>query len=68
MFEGGYITFIDSDDWVDSDYLEVLYNALIDEKADISVSTYKKFHMGNNCWYFHSFQRGYEKEYLQIKN
>ncbi len=46
---------------MDSDYLEVLYNALIDEKADISVSTYKKFHMGNNCWYFHSFQRGYEK-------
>ena len=58
---GAYITFIDSDDWVDSDYLEVLYNALIDENADISVSTYKRFHMAENCWYFHSFQRGYEK-------
>ena len=58
---GEYITFIDSDDWVDSDYLEVLYNALIDENADISVSTYKRFHMADNCWYFHSFQRGYEK-------
>ena len=58
---GTYITFIDADDWVDSDYLEVLYNALIDENADISVSTYKRFHMGDNCWYLHSFQRGYEK-------
>ena len=58
---GAYITFIDADDWVDSDYLEVLYNALIDENADISVSTYKRFHMGDNCWYFHSSQRGYEK-------
>ena len=58
---GTYITFIDADDWVDSDYLEVLYNALIDENADISVSTYKRFHMGDNCWYFHSSQRGYEK-------
>ena len=58
---GAYITFIDSDDWVDSDYLEVLYNALIDEHADISVSTYKRFHMTENCWYFHSFQKGYEK-------
>ena len=58
---GAYITFIDSDDWVDSDYLEVLYNALIDENADISVSTYKRFHKAENCWYFHSFQRGYEK-------
>lgn len=58
---GAYITFIDADDWVDSDYLEVLYNALIDENADISVSTYKRFHMEDNCWYFHSSQRGYEK-------
>ena len=58
---GAYITFIDADDWVDSDYLEVLYNALIDENADISVSTYKSFHMADDCWYLHSFQRGYEK-------
>lgn len=60
--KGEYITFIDSDDWVDSDYLEVLYNALIDENADISVSTYKRFHMADNCWCFHSFQRGYDKK------
>ena len=49
LSKGEYITFIDSDDWVDSDYLEVLYNALIDENADISVSTYKIFHMADNC-------------------
>ncbi len=66
--KGEYITFIDSDDWVDSDYLEILYNALIDENADISVSTYKRFHMADNCWYFHSFQRGYEKRFLQVQN
>ena len=40
--EGAYITFIDSDDWVDSDYLEVLYSAILEEQADIAVSTYKK--------------------------
>lgn len=58
---GAYITFIDSDDWVDSDYLEVLLNSLLEEDADIAVSTYKRFHMEDNCWYLHSFQRGYEK-------
>ena len=58
---GAYITFIDPDDWVESDYLEVLYRALIDEKADISVSTYKQFNMDDNCYYVHSYQRGYEK-------
>ena len=59
--EGAYITFIDSDDWVDSDYLEVLHNSLLEEDADISVSTYKRFEMSDGTWYFHSFQRGYEK-------
>mgnify|MGYP000591148944 CR=1 FL=1 len=59
--EGAYITFIDSDDWVDSDYLEVLYNSLLEEDADISVSTYKQFNTKENCWYLHSSQRGYEK-------
>ncbi|MFB4033716.1 glycosyltransferase family 2 protein, partial [Streptococcus pneumoniae] len=58
--KGEYITFIDSDDWVDSDYLEVLYTTLLEEGADIAVSTYKKFNLKNNCFYFHIFQRGYD--------
>ena len=59
--KGEYITFIDSDDWVESDYLDVLYKVLKDEAADISVSTYKQFDMTANCYYVHSYQRGYEK-------
>ena len=58
---GAYIAFIDSDDWVEPDYLEVLYSVIVQEKADISVSTYKQFDTKENCWYLHSFQRGYEK-------
>ena len=59
--EGVYITFVDSDNWVEPDYLEVLYSIIVQEKADISVSTYKQFNTKENCWYLHSFQRGYEK-------
>ena len=65
MFEGEYITFIDSDDWVDYDYLEVLYNSLVDERADIAISTYKQFNMDDNCYYVHSYQRGYEKRIFE---
>ena len=65
--KGEYITFIDSDDWVDSDYLEVLYNSLVDERADIAISTYKRFEMGDNCWYVHAFQRGYDKKVFTNK-
>ena len=53
--EGVYITFVDSDDWVEPDYLEVLYSIIVQEKADISVSTYKQFNTKENCWYLHSF-------------
>lgn len=68
---GNYLTFVDSDDWVEEDYLEVLYNAIIDESAGVSVSTYKRFSMEDNTWYVHSFQRGYEKRvfnYLELIN
>ena len=54
---GAYITFIDSDDWVEFDYLEVLYAAIIQETADISVSTYRTYEMSKNIWLFHAFKR-----------
>ena len=60
--QGEYLTFIDSDDWVDSVYLEVLYTTLLEEGADITVSTYKQFNIKDNCFYFHIFQRGYDKK------
>ena len=65
--KGEYITFIDSDDWVDSDYLEVLYTTLLEEGADIAVSTYKQFNMDDNCYYVHSYQRGYERKVFTNK-
>jgi len=54
---GTYVTFIDSDDWVEFDYLEVLYSAIIQETADISVSTYRTYEMSKNQWLFHAFKR-----------
>ena len=54
---GTYVTFIDSDDWVEFDYLEVLYSAIIQETADISVSSYRTYEMSKNIWLFHAFKR-----------
>ena len=36
---GDYISFVDSDDWVDEDYYEKLYNAAVNNNADIAVSS-----------------------------
>ena len=55
--KGTYITFIKSDDWVDSDYLELLYTTMIEEKADIVVSTYKTFNTNTGLLEYHAYQK-----------
>lgn len=40
--KGQYITFIDSDDYIAKDYIEYLYNMLIQDDADISIVSNKK--------------------------
>ena len=40
--EGEYVAFIDSDDYVESTFLEELYIAAIEDNLDISMSGYKK--------------------------
>ena len=40
--DSGWITFVDSDDWVDPQYLECLYNAVKLYKTNISICAYKE--------------------------
>lgn len=35
--KGKYISFIDSDDWVSLDYIDILYENIVDNEADISI-------------------------------
>ena len=37
---GAYITFVDSDDWLDSSCLETLYKLMIKHSADVSIACY----------------------------
>lgn len=55
--KGKFITFVKSDDWVDSDYLERLYATMIEEKADIVVSTYKTFNVNTGLLEYHAYQK-----------
>lgn len=56
LAKGEYVTFIDADDWVEENYLELLHQSLKENNADISVSTYKKFDVDTNLFYLHAFQ------------
>lgn len=40
LVRGEYVTFIDSDDWVDKNFIEILYKNLVKANADISVVGY----------------------------
>ena len=65
--QGEYVTLMDPDDWADNDYLEVLYNAIVQEGADVSISSYKRFDMSNNSFYFHAFTKEYGKKVFTNK-
>lgn len=64
---GSYVTFVDSDDWVELDYVEVLYNKLIEYQADIAVGNYYLYNEQEGIFYFHIFGNSYyEKVYDNV--
>lgn len=46
---GHYITFIDGDDWVDPNHLEILIKSITENNSDIAICSYKEFR--NNIFY-----------------
>ncbi len=62
--EGAYITFIDSDDWVEFNYLEVLYNALRENNTDVAISSYKSYYLDGN--FYLRVYSSQEEEFLRI--
>ncbi len=61
---GAYITFIDSDDWIEFNYLEVLYTALKENDTDVAISTYKRFAQ-DGVFYLRSYSKEND-EFLNI--
>ena len=48
---GKYLSFVDSDDWIEKDFLSTLYSLIIENNADISIVNFKKmFEDGNSAF------------------
>ncbi len=63
--KGAYITFVDSDDWLDSNYLEVLHSKIVEYDTDFVIGSYKQFNMSDNCYYIHVWDNDYyEKQWF----
>ena len=61
--KGEFISFVDSDDWIELTYVEDLYRAALFNDAEVVVSNYKKFDVKDNCYWIHIFDDYYETHY-----
>ena len=59
---GSYVTFIDSDDWVELNYVEILYKKIIEYQADIAVGNYYSYNEDEETYYFHIYGNSYYEE------
>lgn len=55
--KGKYVTFIDSDDFVEQDYISRMYHELIQEDADIVISDYYQFDEQSGSYLIHIFEQ-----------
>lgn len=46
---GQWLTFVDSDDWVDEDYIQTLYDEAVADGADVVLSGIYYYYNENNC-------------------
>ncbi|MFS1664257.1 SP_1767 family glycosyltransferase [Streptococcus sp. zg-JUN1979] len=64
MATGDYITFIDSDDFVYEEYLDILYTSLVSNDADISSGNFASFNEERQSFLFFTSEETYfEKVY-----
>ena len=61
--KGEFITFINGDDFVDPNYLEELYHALLKNDSEIVIGSYKEFNEEDNNYYIHVFD--YKEEHYK---
>lgn len=64
MATGDYISFVDSDDWIDANHLEDLYDSLKSTDSDISIANLSRYFDDNKSYSIHiSEDAFYQKVY-----
>ena len=64
---GEYIAFVDSDDFVEPDYLKELYLTAVNNNADISTCNYAKYYQKNGRYHVIMLRKPFEKVYTNKK-
>ena len=58
-----FLTFIDSDDWIEPTYVEDMYQAALNNNSEIVISNYKRFDVKENHYLIHVGDNYYEETY-----
>ena len=61
--KGEFLTFIDGDDFIESNYLEELYGTALKNNSEIVVGSFKEFNEEDNNYYIHVFD--YREEHYK---
>lgn len=60
--QGEYVSFVDSDDTIQEDYLKCLYDSLVKYDADISFCSYYKYVEKEKMYYYPVLEEGYTEK------
>ena len=64
LAEGDYTMFMDNDDFVDSDYIETLYQAIHEKKLDLVIGGYKRVNQDNQIIFSQDIQQSEWSKYI----
>ena len=64
LAEGEYTMFMDNDDFVDSDYIETLYQAIHEKKLDLVIGGYKRVNQDNQIIFSQDIQQSEWSKYI----
>lgn len=62
---GEYIAFLDSDDWVENDYYELMYNQAINTKSDMVISDYTVDSLNSSYIYENKYEQIDKRRYIK---
>ena len=64
LAEGEYTMFMDNDDFVDSDFIETLYQAMHEKKLDLVIGGYKRVNQDNQIIFSQDIQQSEWSKYI----